>query len=87
LRLAQLIEERRLDWQNPRHRRARLEHHMSNVEAAELSRGRGGTARGWGDWKVQQLVEAYRLSESAGVRGSASWLAQKFGLLVRQPPL
>ena len=69
MRLAQLVERRRFDPFNPRHRRALLEDELPAGLVPELA----------------SLVEAYRREARSHGPAAASWLAQRFAALVEDP--
>ena len=69
LRLAQLVERRRFDPFNPRHRRALLEDELPEGMVPE----------------VASLAEAYRREAGSHGPAAASWLAQQFAAVVEDP--
>ena len=69
LRLAQLVERRRFDAFNPRHRRALLEDELPAGMVPEL----------------RELAEAYRREAGSHGPAAASWIAQQFAALVKDP--
>jgi hypothetical protein len=79
--LERLVAERRFDWRRDTHRRALLENEISDELFAELAHRAGGDEK-----PVRDLIASYRVNESLGVRGEASWLARKFELLVAVDP-
>jgi len=66
--LAELVAERRFDWRNRRHRRALLESDLDSIEHPEAER-------------LVWLAERYRETHH---HTGGSWVAELFGLVVRE---
>src|SRR5829696_9220596 len=66
--LVELVAERRFDWRNRRHRRALLESNLDGLEHPEAER-------------LVSLAERYRATHR---HTGGSWVAELFGLVVRE---
>jgi hypothetical protein len=81
--LARLVEERRFDWRRPAHRRALFEDDLSPELVAELA-ARMDLPEDEAPSLVEGVVEGYRRVASVSGPAVASWLAQRFALLVNR---